>query len=174
MANGKTDGQHEDRNETVANGKTDGQHEDRNEKYGHDCSDCPKSQHEQRKPEKLKKCENPQKPNTNTSSRTFARFMPDNLHSYLMSSKGHVSLITMDIDDKSALAPVEEFLRENGIPRTIVETRGGYHLFFDVRYSSALFSKPKFREFTKLHSTGDIFCPIPGTYQGGFPVRFVD
>jgi hypothetical protein len=91
-----------------------------------------------------------------------------------MSSKGHVSLLTMDIDDKSALAPVEEFLREIGIPRTLVETRGGYHLFLDVKYSAALFSKPKFREFTKLHSTGDTFCPIPGTYQGGFPVRFVD
>jgi hypothetical protein len=118
----------------------------------------------------------PSSPTTTPTSpsRQFTRFLPDNLHSYLMSSKGHVSLLTMDIDDKSALAPVEEFLREIGIPRTLVETRGGYHLFLDVKYSAALFSKPKFREFTKLHSTGDTFCPIPGTYQGGFPVRFVD
>ena len=109
-----------------------------------------------------------------TTSRQFTRFLPDNLHSYLMSSKGHVSLLTMDIDDKSALASVDEFLQEIGIPRTLVETRGGYHLFIDTKYSAALFSKPKFREFTKLHSTGDTFCPIPGTFQGGFPVRFVD
>lgn len=109
-----------------------------------------------------------------TISRQFTRFLPDNLHSYLMSSKGHVSLLTMDIDDKSALASVDEFLHEIGIPRTLVETRGGYHLFLDTKYSAALFSKPTFREFTKLHSTGDTFCPIPGTFQGGFPVRFVD
>jgi hypothetical protein len=62
----------------------------------------------------------------------FTRFTPENWNSYLMAAKKSSSVVTMDIDDKSQLPPVEEFLKGHGIPRTLVETRGGYHVLIEV------------------------------------------
>lgn len=92
------------------------------------------------------------------------------LTSCVMSSKGKTDLITIDIDSKEEYPEVRQFLREKGIVHIVVETRGGYHVMFHPdEHASDVFMK-----FNGKHSMGDIFCPIPGTYQGGFPVRFVD
>lgn len=92
------------------------------------------------------------------------------LTSCMMSSKGKTGLITIDIDDKAQYPEVREFLREKGIVPTVVETRGGYHVMFPPSKDS----DDVFQKFSKIHHMGDIFCPVPGTYQGGFPVRFID
>lgn len=92
------------------------------------------------------------------------------LTSCMMSSKGKTDLITIDIDDKAQYAEVRQFLREKGIAPIVVETRGGYHVMFHPCNEAG----EVFQRFSKIHHMGDIFCPVPGTYQGGFPVRFID
>jgi protease II len=105
----------------------------------------------------------------------FSKFLPENLHSFYMASCGHKRWISIDIDDKIQFEPVIASLNELGMTYTIVETRGGYHILIDSNIEA---NKKKlefvYKQFSKIHYMGDIMCPIPGTYQGGFPVRFVN
>jgi hypothetical protein len=87
-----------------------------------------------------------------------------------MGSKGDIELITIDIDGKELYPKVAEFLKEiDEQPAAVIETHGGYHVLLNKSEKTSLL----FKEFSSIHTMGDIFCPIPGTYQGGFPVRFV-
>lgn len=90
--------------------------------------------------------------------------------SCVMSSKEGTRLVTVDIDDKKQYPEVKEFLDSIPlVPEAVIETRGGYHVLLPIH--------PRlpdvYKKYSKIHEMGDISCPIPGTYQGGFPVRFV-
>jgi hypothetical protein len=103
--------------------------------------------------------------------------------------------IQLDLDNKddAYIEMVKEFCEEHHItPKCVIETRGGYHYIID---STQLTNQQKKEIFTgqlkQLKYDGfdrngkaitknviDIIShtpmsPIPGTYQGGFPVRFV-
>ena len=92
------------------------------------------------------------------------------LHSCIMSSKDKTKFITIDIDNKSEYNEVLEYLKSiDLLPEAVIETHGGYHVLLPVNKSLNLV----FEKFSKKHTMGDISCPIPGTFQGGFPVRFV-
>lgn len=108
-------------------------------------------------------------------NRDFSKFLPERLHSYYMASCGHKRWISIDIDDKLQFEPVTGFLDELGMTYTIVESRGGYHILIDSNIDKNR-SQLEFvyKQFSKIHHMGDIMCPIPGTYQGGFPVRFIN
>jgi hypothetical protein len=96
--------------------------------------------------------------------------MNTKLNGAIMASKDKTLLTTIDIDSKDEYQEVKEFLEENKIvPAGVVETRGGYHVL--LRTDDNL--GDVYRKFSKKHTMGDTFCPIPGTLQGGFPVRFV-
>ena len=90
--------------------------------------------------------------------------------SAIMKGKEEVEWLTIDIDDKepSSLPEVKKFLTEEDIDFLTVETRGGYHVLFTGRESVQVLLR-----YTRQYTIGDIFCPIPGTYQGGFPVKFL-
>jgi hypothetical protein len=91
------------------------------------------------------------------------------MNSCIMSSKEKTNLITMDIDDKKDLAEVLDFLKQNNIcPVANIETRGGYHLLLSDNNVEVVYKK-----YRNKHTMGDISCAVPGTYQGGFPVKFV-
>lgn len=93
------------------------------------------------------------------------------LTSSLMSSKGVTNLLTIDIDDKKEYPEVEEFFQnENILVEATIETRGGYHVLFRPTEKT----EKVFKTFSSKHTIGDISCAVPGTYQGGFPVRFVN
>ena len=94
----------------------------------------------------------------------------ENLNSAIMSSKAKTQLTTIDIDSKDEYKEVKEFLIvENIVPAAVIETRGGYHVLLktDKNLSNV------YKSFSAKHTMGDTFCPIPGTLQGGFPVRFI-
>lgn len=96
--------------------------------------------------------------------------MNQKINSAIMASKEKTLLTTIDIDSKDEYPEVKEFLEENKIvPAAVVETRGGYHVLLHTNSSLELV----YKKFAKKHTMGDTFCPIPGTLQGGFPVRFV-
>ena len=90
----------------------------------------------------------------------------------LLSSKHEkIELLTIDVDDKSQYEEVAQFLNsEKIVPLAVVETRGGYHIL--IKAGGNL--KKLFMQFGHKHTISDTACPIPGTIQGGFPVRFVD
>lgn len=88
----------------------------------------------------------------------------------IMSSKEKTLLTTIDIDSKDEYPEVKEFLEEHKIvPAGVVETRGGYHVLLHTNENL----EKVYRKFSPKHTMGDTFCPIPGTLQGGFPVKFV-
>lgn len=92
------------------------------------------------------------------------------LHSCIMSSKDKTKFVTIDIDDKSDYKEVEDYLKSiEVVPEATIETRGGYHVLLPVSKTLNLV----FEKFSKKHTMGDVSCPIPGTLQGGFKVRFV-
>lgn len=101
---------------------------------------------------------------------TYFTNLSSRLTSCMMSSKGKTNLITIDIDDKTTYTEVRNFLHERRIKIIVIETRGGYHVMFPPGKQTG----DVFQKFSNLYTMGDIFCPIPGTYQGGFPVRFID
>jgi hypothetical protein len=92
------------------------------------------------------------------------------LTSAIMSSKCKIKIITMDIDDKSQLCAILAYLKEINVqPIANIETRGGYHLLLPICKGIDLV----YKKYSKIITIGDTFCPVPGTLQAGFPVRFV-
>jgi hypothetical protein len=99
--------------------------------------------------------------------------------------------LTFDVDLKDEVGKVLEILKRFDIPvDEAVETRGGYHLFTEASHiegkSSKAFSEAlKTFTFTKPSRDGrmithqvssfpkNTMCPVPGTLQGGFPVRLL-
>lgn len=95
------------------------------------------------------------------------------LDAAIAKSKGDVKLITVDIDSKEEYPEVKEFLDERKIkPKAVVETRGGYHVMIGVNDLTSMKGELH-KKFNTKHTIGDMFCAVPGTIQGGFPVRFV-
>lgn len=95
-----------------------------------------------------------------------------NVDSCLMSSKVKTKLVTIDIDEKEQYAEVKQFLDDNKVtPAAVIETRGGYHVLVMAEDAGNCRLHQK---YGKKITIGDTFCPVPGTIQGGWPVRFVD
>lgn len=94
-----------------------------------------------------------------------------NVDSCLMSSKEKIKLVTIDIDEKEQYAEVKQFLDDKKIvPAAVIETRGGYHVLITAEDAS---NSRIHHHYGKKITINDTFCPIPGTIQGGWPVRFV-
>lgn len=64
---------------------------------------------------------------------------------------------------------------------SVIETRGGYHILIDSKNETE-YRKMKnlplnwhqlLREKIDVDQTGDQLTPVPGTYQGGFPVKMI-
>lgn len=98
--------------------------------------------------------------------------------------------LTFDVDVKDAIGRVMDTLGTHGVDvARAVETRGGYHLFVDAdtfESSKALIDALKADTFVHVARDGkeirdkvcsfprNTLCPVPGTLQGGFLVRFVE
>jgi hypothetical protein len=107
---------------------------------------------------------------TLNNSTEYYSMIESKLISAVMSSKRNSNLITIDIDDKSQYEEVKTYLDELGVNTLVVETRGGYHVIFHTDHVT---QGNIAKRFCKLHLIGDIFCPIPGTLQGNFPVKII-
>lgn len=101
--------------------------------------------------------------------------------------------LDLDVKDDEYMSTVKEFLDENNItPKCVIETRGGYHYILDSEHLSnhqkteiftGRLKQLKYEGFDRngkgmTKNVIDIIShnpmsPIPGTYQGGFKVRFV-
>lgn len=98
--------------------------------------------------------------------------------------------VTVDIDIKSAGKDILAWLLcRIGEPAHAIETRGGYHLLYDLLLldgnqkqilfadlPKVVFQRPSsMSQSIRTHDVlSDAMCPVPGTMQGGFPVRFVN
>ena len=88
-----------------------------------------------------------------------------------MSSKVKTKLVTIDIDEKVQWTEVKQFLDSNSVvPAAVVETRGGYHVLITSEDAGKCRIHQKYGGKITI---GDTFCPVPGTIQAGWPVRFV-
>jgi len=98
---------------------------------------------------------------------------------------------TLDVDDKAAVGPCMALLDAAGVPVEVaVETRGGVHLMMSpaaigraMKGLAPLLAALRTRvvtadgreeEHEAVEVKSDCGCPLPGTLQAGFPVRFVD
>lgn len=96
--------------------------------------------------------------------------MHEKLTGTIMASKEKTVFTTIDIDSKEDYKKVKDYLKSKEIkPAAIVETRGGYHVLIKTDENLG----DIYKTFSSIHTMGDTFCPIPGTLQGGFPVKFV-
>lgn len=99
--------------------------------------------------------------------------------------------LTFDVDLKKEVGKVVEILKRFDIPvDEAVETRGGYHLFVEQSHLKGKSTKAfidALKEFTFTSPARDgkmithqvssfprnTLCAVPGTLQGGFPVRLL-
>ncbi len=110
--------------------------------------------------------------------RFMSRFVDNNqtreldreLISAVRRSSAKTECLSFDLDDKKDLPELLEDLKVENVPPTIIETRGGYHVLVFEKCSSNLLKK--WSRDKKVH-LGDIDCPIPGTLQADFPVKFI-
>lgn len=92
--------------------------------------------------------------------------------------------IDLDTKDEEIFQKVMTDICEYVSVYVVIETRGGYHIIIPKielqRITNGLSAghflytrlSEKYDEIDKISS--DLFSPIPGTYQGGFPVKFRD
>lgn len=117
--------------------------------------------------------------------RFMSRFVDNNqtreldreLISAVRRSSAKTECLSFDLDDKKDLPELledltlEPVLKDlEHVPPTIIETRGGYHVLVFRKCSGNLLKK--WSRDKKVH-LGDIDCPIPGTMQADFPVKFI-
>lgn len=103
--------------------------------------------------------------------------------------------LDVDTKDPSVVKKIEDFLETNDLVNDkicTIETHGGYHIVFDTDVLGKdgrckihkEFTKPEYKERTTningnaiyrdlVEISSDPCCPIPGTIQGGFKVRFI-
>ena len=112
---------------------------------------------------------------------TFARKAAR--HMNLLCKYGTRNFIGIDLDtkDQETYSQVIADLKARVTIHAVIETRGGYHIILakseldkaskaDKRFIYTVLTE---REAIDMVSN-DLFSPIPGTYQGGHRVRFVD
>jgi len=103
-----------------------------------------------------------------------------NLHAHAMSciqkSKSRRSkfVVDFDIDTKDIdLTPLNDIIPE--CSRTILETRGGYHILVRPDYvGDAKLWHNKIRELFVVDQVGDQMIPVPGCIQGNFVPKFIN
>lgn len=97
--------------------------------------------------------------------------------SCVQKSKSRTVFVDFDIDDKNVNL---KLLKEVGLPEdcyTVVETRGGYHVLFDVRRFQGKdfpYWYNNMKELFVVDQVQDQLLPVPGTIQGGFEVKFIN
>jgi len=104
-------------------------------------------------------------------------------YSAVQQSRGTGSFLTIDVDGEglkkdTLFGKMSDILDDSGIEKChIIETRGGYHLLIDNK----LITDSKVKSFIikelkregLADKVGDMLSPMPGTIQGGFPVRLI-
>lgn len=99
-------------------------------------------------------------------------------------SKGNQIYVTLDLDNKDMLAKLLKVMCLNEAQHLdkqyyVIETRGGYHIlvnkfiFKDVKDCRPIDWYKRIKELG-VDNIGDMLSPVPGTYQGGFPVKFIN
>src|SRR3989338_5643505 len=118
------------------------------------------------------------------------KFKPNALltqYENLLQKHGIRQYLVLDLDVKDMYDELmTEIATFNVIPKTIIETHGGYHLVFTVdsfrnagfgRWVNTVLPTKTFsavscdgKNITKqcVDKLSNPFCPLPGTYQGGF------
>jgi len=107
-------------------------------------------------------------------------------------TKDDDALLTFDVDVKESIGDIMAILSRFDIKiAEIVETRGGYHIFVErkevkAKSCKAFIDSLKFLTFVAPARDGKMIshqvssfpkntlCAIPGTLQGGFPVRLLN
>jgi hypothetical protein len=120
--------------------------------------------------------------------RLITEFMPleSNLHTAMQKSRLHKNLIDIDIDTKELF--VVEGLHQEYVDHDVIhqciETRGGYHILLvkdtlKYNFHGSLVAM-EYRIEKELGIEKEVcinvkeMIPLPGTIQGGFPVKVID
>jgi hypothetical protein len=89
--------------------------------------------------------------------------------------------IDLDTKDQETVSQVIADLKARVTIHAVIETRGGYHIILAKSELDKASQVDKQFIYTVLKEragvdkvSNDLFSPIPGTYQGGHRVRFVD
>jgi hypothetical protein len=81
-----------------------------------------------------------------------------------------LKLFVMEVIDKNDINDVCKVLREEKVePICIIESKNAYHIIFAYPTIGIIYEK-----FANKHIIGNFKCPIPGTYESGFLVKFID
>ena len=98
-------------------------------------------------------------------------------------SKKYFADLDIDIKDARLLKELTKMLAAKRItPWETIETRGGYHILLNLKMMNSINKRwyPDIQEIRKYFDLADVIelktdtmCPIPGTIQGGFNVRFI-
>jgi hypothetical protein len=103
--------------------------------------------------------------------------LESNLHTAMQKSRLHKNLIDIDVDDKEKGVQEELHKEYSGkkVKHLCIETHGGFHfllvrstLSYDFNTSLEYFSKLIEKEVCVNKNE---MVPLPGTYQGGYPVK---
>lgn len=82
-------------------------------------------------------------------------------------------VICLDLDDKKYFQDVMSRLSVESIePLFVIETHGGYHIY--IKQTEQHLVIHKLSDEFKMSVLRDPLSPMPGTYQSGFPVKFID
>jgi len=105
----------------------------------------------------------------------YGRASPKLLHWLRSSVDGaaYKEYVTLDIDDPSLIAGVQQWLAEQQIEVTAtVTTRGGAHILIRLLDLESAQKKALFTHYPQdaIAIDTDMNCPLPGTLQGGFKV----
>jgi hypothetical protein len=100
-------------------------------------------------------------------------------------SRKLIADIDIDIKDENVLNAFRKLVNDHDSEVATIETRGGYHILVDIQIMAEVNSK-WFVDITNLARTfndsvdkdvvefkTDTLCPIVGTMQGGFLVKFI-
>ena len=88
--------------------------------------------------------------------------------------------VGIDIDTKDDIKKVIDAIRAKIDTFDVIETRGGYHVYIAMDAIDKTTGKFLYQELPKLFPkhvdsiNSDLMCPVPGTLQGGFKVRFCE
>ncbi len=92
-------------------------------------------------------------------------------------------ILDVDLDSKIHMGYLQSVYERMGPDKVVclVETRGGYHMLLNAekvdQKDRAWLYKERPADLVKNDKVSilkDMACPLPGTFQGGFPVRLVD
>ena len=112
---------------------------------------------------------------------TFARAAAKHMNHLCKYGTRNFIGIDLDTKDQETYSQVIADLKARVTIHAVIETRGGYHIILAKSELDKASQVDKQFIYTVLKEregidkvSNDLFSPIPGTYQGGHRVRFVD